>query len=492
MDDDASQPPNPLADNQESRPGLLRVLGLGTAIAIVVGNVIGSGIFLKPATIARDVGDVPLIVFTWCVGGGLCYLGGLCFAELGAMLPRAGGLYVFLREAYGRLVAFLFGWTEFLFGRPASIGALAVAFVYSMARILEVKLSGTAVSWLAIACIVPLAWINILGVAWGGAVQVLTTVIKAGFLGVIALAPFVVYLFRQTGPTWENFQSEIVPQQTTWAAQFAAAMLAVMWAYNGWHDVTPVAEEVKDPLRNIPRALLGGIGLLILLYVGVNLSYHSVLSMGEVVEAGDAVAQDTIGHLFAFLGPRAAKIGSQVMSAVVACSIFGAINSNLLNGPRISFAMGRDDVFFRALGRVHVNYRTPAIAIAVQAVMSSVLVLISPYLIGVLSSDPKRTTFDILTDYVVFSSTVFYMLAVFAVIVLRLKHPEWERPYRIRAYPWVPAIYLLFFVWFLYQVFIGMPAEACVGMGATVAGIPIFYWYRSWRRRHPDTMHDGQ
>ncbi|MEX0715449.1 MAG: amino acid permease, partial [Planctomycetaceae bacterium] len=230
--------PDALSAGFESRPGLLRALGPGMAIALVVGNVIGSGIFYKPGEIAGHLGNFPLIIATWVAGGVICALGALCFAELAAMLPRAGGLYVYLREAYGRPVAFLSGWTEFMFGRPASVGVLSVAFILAFGVAIDSPFDLVTGVGLALALIVAMAWVNVIGVIWGGRVQALTTLIKAGFLGLIALLPFVVSLFDGEGVAAANFSSALPrPEGATWGMQIAAAMLGVMWAYNGWHGV---------------------------------------------------------------------------------------------------------------------------------------------------------------------------------------------------------------------------------------------------------------
>eukprot|EP00913_Durusdinium_trenchii_P010910 g10239.t1 len=453
----------------ESRPGLLRVLGPGMAIAMVVGNVIGSGIFAKPGGIASAGGSFPLIIVAWFVGGGLCILGGLCFAELGAMLPRAGGMYEYLKVTYGRLVAFLFGWADFLFRSPASIGALSVVFVASLEETLKplnVEFSIVAEITLAVVLIAFMGWVNAIGVIWGGRVQAGTTVIKAGFLGLLALLPFLVMAFGYHEFNTTNYASTIDLELQEQAAtdgglgvaggimageetalrrpdplplKFAAIMLAVMWAYNGWHGITPVAEEIRNPQKNIPFALFGGIGVLIVLYVAANFAYHGVLTMEELAGSGTQGAQRMIEKLFTG-SPDAAQFGVATISAVIMCSTFGAINSNLLNSPRITFAMGRDDVFFRQLGRVHVNYRTPTTAILVQSLMAAGLVIVSGVLVAVIDDFKQKSIFDMLTDFVIFSASIFYMLAVLAVIILRRKHPEWERPYRTWGYPLVPIL----------------------------------------------------
>ena len=505
----------------ESRPGLLRVLGPGMAMALVVGNVIGSGIFAKPGVIAAQGGDFTLILTAWIVGGGLCILGGLCFAELAVMMPRAGGMYVYLRETYGRLVGFLFGWADFLFRAPASIGALAVFFVGS----LEAALRPAGVTFnlwteivLSLLLIAGMGWVNIVGVIWGGRVQAGTTLIKAGFLAVIALLPFLAMLagyYEFDVANYSTVFGDVARQQAigdaavgvglgskvsaatefpgsiSFPTRFAAVMLAVMWAYNGWHGITPVAEEVRNPSRNIPFALFGGIGILIVLYVSANLAYHGVLTMDEMAAAEKLGAHRMVEKLFSSGGESVANLGVAVMSGVIMCSTFGAINSNMLSGPRISFAMGRDDVFFRQLGRVHVNYRTPVTAILVQTLMSCFLVIASGVLVEFVSGFQQTSIFEMLTNFVIFSASIFYMLSVLAVILLRRKHPDWERPYRTWGYPVVPVLYLGFYAWFLYEVFLEKQFESIMGLVLIAAGIPVYFGWRAWAARHPENLSDG-
>ena len=465
-------------------------------MAVVVGNVIGSGIFLKPGNIAGESGSFPLIISMWVLGGVLCLLGALCFAELATMLPQAGGLYVYLREAYGQPVAFLFGWSEFLFSRPASISALAVAFIGSLALALGWNVSPLSEVLLATILIGSMAWVNIIGVLWGGRLQMLTTVIKVLFLGLVAASPFV--LFPWIGWTIEtaNYSSTVEPKQMLFVGQAGAALLAVMWAYNGWHGITPLAEEVRDPQRNIPIALFGGIGILIVLYVSANVTYHGVLSMSELSAAGDHGAERMLSKL-------AGRYGLAAMSVVIMCSTFGAINTNFLQAPRVIFAMGRDGVFFRALGSVHANYRTPAVAIVVKAIMAILLIVtvaiakhffrevnaselswtLSERIVTSLQND---SMFELLTNFVIFTMSIFYMLTVLAVIVLRIRNPDMPRPYKTWGYPFVPIAFLVVYVWFLNQIYLSKPLESLTGLVLIGLGIPVFFAFKM-RSTNKDT-----
>ena len=462
---------------------LLRVLGPGMAVAIVVGNVIGSGIFATPGGIAADGRGFPLIISAWIFGGVLSLLGGLCFAELGAMLPRAGGMYVYLKHAYGRPVGYLQGWTQFIFGNPGSLGALSIIFVAHLGEVLYPEsatgISRAATLALSVSLIVGLAMVNIAGVLWGGWVQTLTTIFKAGVVLAVAVLPFCVTAGDQQAASMATLWSTALPMNDGTpgvASRFAVVLLAVMWAYNGWHGITPVAEEVREPGRNIPRALLIGVGILTTLYVSANIAYHLVVPMEEMVldENRKKVAVLLFDRL---LGP----VGGTLMAVGVMVSTFGAINSNLLLGPRVPFAMGRDDSLLHWLGAVSPRFRTPARAIAIQALMGVVLLVSSTVLADTLTAEGAATSvFDLMTGYIVFSSSIFYMLAVGAVVVLRRKHPEWERPFRVH---WlIPTAYLVFYTWFLSHVLIGRPMEASIGIAMSLSGIPVLLAGIAWTR----------
>ncbi len=472
---------------------------------MVVGNTIGSGIFRKPGLIATDADSFPLIIAGWIGGGLVCLLGALCFAELAAMLPRAGGMYNYLREAYGRPVAFLYGWSEFFFGTPASCGALSIMILETLAPICGIKeqLSEIALVVGSVLLIAFVAFVNVRGAIWGGNVQGVTTVIKAGSVALIALSPLLLMLFGNSAFHWENFTSHFdptlfdpaistltpekfaalkVPTNTTLPAQMAAILLAVMWSYNGWDGVAPVAAEVRDPNRNIPRALFIGVGILILVYVGANVAYHGVLNMTELVETPGTTAQTMLRKQFGAFGSSWSTITVTALSVVIAISSFGAINSNLMQSPRVAYAMGQDGVFFQKLGHVHARFRTPTIAICTQATMASLMVVgarISKYYVDSLKT---RDLFDILTDYVIFSASVFLVLSVIGVIVLRYKHPEWTRPYRTLGYPVTPLLFVGFYVWFLPTAYYLESFSAHVALILIALGLPAYFIYAAVRK----------
>lgn len=430
-----------------------RGLGRTGAIALVLGSVIGSGIFFKPQEVAGLLGSVEWIIAVWALAGFLCLLGALSLAELAAMIPRAGGLYVYLREGYGKAVAFLYGWCLFLLVRPASTGALATAFSISLPIADNLKFL------VSIASIAVLAWVNVMGVAWGGRMQNLTTLIKVSFLLGVILLPW----FTGSVET-ENFTStfESDPNRVN-INNFMAALLAVMFAYNSWHEVTPLAEEIKEPQRNVPWALVVGVGVLTLLYVGTNIAYHSVLTMTEVASEKNS-AKAVMDHIF---GP----VGGSIMTALVMCSVFGTLNANLLHAPRVYFAMSRDGVFFPQFARVHATRRTPMAAILTQAGLGCVMILIA--------TTTGEDVFKVLSNLAVFGNSIFYLLAVFAVIILRRRQPTRDRPYRTFGYPWTPLVFVLCYACFLPSIFVARPLESWYGLGIIILGIPAFWIWHS-------------
>lgn len=455
------------------------VLGPFSAVAVVVGSIIGSGIFLKPGVVAENVPYVGLIVGVWVAMGLTILCGALALAELAAMLPHAGGPYVYLREAYGRLPAFLWGWTEFWVIRTGSLGALAAAtaiylsefLVHSGRRPLELFEQGA----ISIFIVVGMSAINAMSTRWGAGVQNVTAVIKAVFLAALIVLPFV-----KSGTNVENLHP-LLPETGAsvglWKG-LGLAMIAVLWPYDGWINIGPVAEEIHNPQRNVPLALMCGMCLVIVLYVLVNVSYHLVLPVREVATS-HAVAADVCV-------PLLGNIGAQIVALGVMCSTFGAVNSNLITGPRIYFAMARDGALPAIIHRVHPTRLTPMNAIIAQAVWT-VLLIAGAYfwtyrkaLAGAAAAAPDpRDAFDSLTDFVVFGGYIFYALAVGAVFVLRRTQPDLPRPYRTWGYPVTPALYLAAFSALLLYQLASKPDTSMAGLGLIAAG-GVFYY--AWNR----------
>lgn len=464
--------------------GLVRALGPGMAIAMVVGNVIGTGIFTTPGLASDAARSLDIVTAAWIVGGITCILGALCFAELAVMFPQAGGLYVYLKVAYGRPVAFLFGWSEFVFGRPASIGAYSIglvsqlfliykyAFPSSLPENYSLSLSETML--IAVIAISTIAFVNVRGVLWGGRIQGIATWVKCLFLVLLAALPVVLMARGHVGYTQDNFASTLVPTETSLSAKFAAALVFVLWAYNGWHGICPIAEEVRNPRRNILIALGVGMGIILLIYGIVNVSYHGSMTMEEIRAAGFTLPQVMVEKLLNPVSPGLSQLASLLITISLAVSFVGGINVNLMNGPRVAFAVGRDIPALNVLGRAHSRFHTPAAGIAFQAVMA-ILCLLS--VAGYAALENKDLgVFRILTGYVVYSASFFYMLTVAAVVVLRRKMPDAERPFRTPFSPWLPTAYLLFNAWFLWEVFWNDWIKAAVSLGLSLVGLPLYYF----------------
>jgi APA family basic amino acid/polyamine antiporter len=493
---------------------LPRVLGPFDAVTVVVGSIIGSGVFLKATYIAKNLGlefGFGPTILVWIVMGLVTLCGSLALAELAAMLPQAGGPYVYLREAYGRLWAFLWGWTEFWIVRTGSLGALACATViYGNSFLETLEEQQLLPGFLAAA--VPLShWtqcvasillalictaINVVGTRWAAHTQNVTAVIKVGFLLFLIAGPLLLAK-ADTGnlsPMWPAAIS-----LSFWKA-IGLATIAVMWPYDGWINIGPVAEEIREPQRNVPLALTVGMLIIIVVYVGANLSYHLVLPMDKVA-ASDAVATDVCKVL---LG----NAGVWIAALCVMVSTFGALNSNLLCGPRIYFAMARDGLFPQAIRQVHRRFQTPANAIVVQTVWSIVLIVIayawSAPVAASSEAAPTQTSasgttalsviptparpedaFDALTDFVIFGGSIFYAMAVAAVFVLRRKRPELARPYRTWGYPITPIIYLLAFGGALVSMLVDKWDKSLAGSVLIIAGVAAFYAMGGGRKQPP-------
>jgi amino acid transporter len=468
-----------------SSSGLVRALGPLTASAVVVGTVIGSGVFKKPSSIAENVPHFGLTALLWVLGGVLVLLGALAYAEVTVLLPRAGGNYVFLREAYGRLAGFLWGWVDFCIIRSASLAALATVFTESLHDILKNEAFQRAVGlpggahlgfWpqrlLTVSVLAVLAWVNVRGVRWGGLVQLLITVIKIGSLVAIAVLPFAAFAAWIATPTIPSSDNLRPVWPDDWRqislGGLGSAFLGVLWSYHGWMNISPVAEEVRRPQRNLPLALLSGVAVVIALYLSVNLAYYLVVPRLEMA----GLKQTTVAAEFSLrlLG----SLGAAAASAAVMCSVFGALNGNLLVGPRLLYAMGEDGLAPRALGVVHPRYRTPARAIVVLAVWSSLQVVVVALLTWIGKLDEHKSHFDRLTDFAMFGAVIFETLAVVSIFVFRRRRPEAERPYRCPGYPLVPALYVILPAFVLVNMFAHETVEALAGVGFIMLGAVVY------------------
>ncbi len=404
------------------------------------------------------------------------------------LFPRAGGNYVFLREGYGRLAGFLWGWVDFWIIRAASIAALATIFSDSLHDVIrEARQLGATVDvlsfWqrqcLTIGVISVLALVNMRGVRWGGGLQLLITVVKVASLLAILILPFAL---------WGEISAASAPPAErplfSWG-NLGTAFLGVLWSYHGWMNVAPAAGEIKNPQRNIPVAFLAGVGIVVFLYLGANLAYHLVIPRHEMAE----LQNTTVVAEFArrLVGP----IGTVLASAAVMCSVFGALNGNLLVGPRVLFAMGDDGLAPRGLSVIHPAYRTPLLAIAVMALWSNILVLaaaaliqfplpvfeIGAYLID-LNPPKDKPLFDMLTDFAMFGAVIFETLAVTTIFVFRKRWPDMPRAYRCWGYPLVPLVYLILPMYILTNMFSRQTTEAIAGLGFIALGAAVYFGLR--------------
>ena len=452
----------PQADAQ-----LVRAIGLRTAVLFVVGSVIGSGIFLTTGVMAQSLPSTSLLLLAWALGGALAVAGGLTYAEMGAMFPRSGGVYVFLREAYGPLPAFLYGWVAMLVVLSGGIAAVAVGFADYLSYFVQ-DLSPQNVLWTlptpagsfslsagqltAAASICVLGAVNYVGVRSGNLVNAVLTAAKVA--GLIAL-PVMAIVAARVDPV---FTPVIPPEIERPAVAFGIAMIAVLWTYEGWYFVTYAAGEIKDPQRNLPRALMLGILALTSVYLVVNVAYFYALTLDEM-KGVSRIAERAASTL---TGPS----GATFVALTVVVSTFGCNAAAILAGSRLLYAMASDGVFLPAASRVHPQYRTPHIAIVGLTAWSAILALTG--------------TYEQLFTYVIFTSILFSVAAGFALFRLRRKMPEHPRPYRTWGYPLVPIFFIAGSIAFVANTLVERPIESMAGLGLLALGLPA-YWY--WQGR---------
>ena len=450
---------------------LKRDLGLWSAVSIVVGTVIGSGIFLVPTNMIQQMGSPGLVFFVWVFGGFLSLAGALSYAELAAAMPRAGGEYNFLEEAYGPFWGYLYGWTQMFVAKSGSVATLATAFYLYLANFRpELSAVAATIPWpigpgrlpleirygqlFAIGLIIALAIANYYGVRVGGGIQVVVTAAKILLiLGVI--------IFGLAGPAGsrENLASSIPAPGGV--AAFFAALVAALWAYDGWNNVSMVSSEIRNPRRNLPVALIGGTIVVMTLYLLTNLAYFYVLSAAEV-GASERVAADAMRRVLGEPGAAAVSIAAMV-------SIFAALNGSILSGARVPYAMARDRRFFRALAAVHPTHFTPSVAILALGAWSSLVLLSGRY---------KE-----LFTYVIFASWILYGMTAAAVIVLRRKKPEMVRPYRTLGYPLVPVLFVAVAACLVVSTLFQSPRESLLGIVLILLGIPFYFWWTRAKRQ---------
>ena len=444
---------------------LPRRLGLWSAVAVLVGSTIGSGIFRTPASVAARVEDVPLFLAAWVLGGVVVLCGALTYAELAAAFPRSGGIYVFIREAFGPLPAFLFGWAEAWIIRPGAFGAIGItASAYTLrtlgadpnAPLLAVGgLDIRAEQLLGAAYIAIVAAVNYYGIHRGAVLQNLSTAFKVTALAALIVVGFVL----GHPPTGEG--GMLAQRAEVGLSPFLLAMVAILWAYDGWADLAFVGGEVKDPQRNLPRALLIGTAMVVVLYLGANLVYLYLIPMASL-KGAELVAADVAQRV---IGPAAVV----AVSAAIAVSTFGTLNGSMMTAPRIFFAMAERGDFPRAIARVDPRTGAPTGAVLLMGVLGCVFILIR--------------SFTQLADQFIIGIWPFYALAVAGVFRLRRRGSMVEGGYRIWGYPFVPAVFLIGALFLLGNYLVSEPFKFAVDIGVILTGIPAFLAWRRWGAR---------
>jgi amino acid transporter len=433
---------------------LVRRLGLWSSVGIVIGGTIGSGIFRTPASIATRVPDPMLMILVWVVGGAICLCGALSVAELAASLPNTGGFYVYLRESWGRLSAFLLGWAQLVLIRASALGAISTVFAEYLIRSLggDPVAYGSTTDYVAAGAIIFAAVVNILGVRIGAAITGASAVAKFGALAILVLVSFALGGGAGASPAHFTTGASAVDP-----GLFGLALISVLFAYDGFADLSFAAGEVQDPQRNLPRAIVAGTLAIIGIYVAANLAYLYVSPI-ERVGQSPLIAADTMG---AIIGP----IGTALISVAVTISTFGALIASTLTVPRIFFAMAADGLFFRRIAGVHPRFGTPHVAIGLAATLGVAFVL--------------TRTFEQLADTLILAIWPFYALAIAGVYRLRRTRPDLPRPYRVPGYPFVPAVFICAAVYLVANALVADPLWTSVTLGAVLAGIPVYHFFFS-------------
>ena len=459
-------------------PALTRGVGMWAAIAVNVTNMIGAGVFLKTRVMTCNVGSAKTVMLVWVAAGLMSLAGTFCYSEIAALMPEAGGDYVYLRRAFGRLAGFLFGWMAFGVFRSGAQAALAVG----LAIFMNVSMGGALARWhiggviggvpvgvdglmLATLCTIwAVTLLNCTTVATGGRTALVVTLAKIGLvlgvgIGAFLLAPGSFEHFEGSGlaGTCEG----VTASARGGIAGFGAAMLGALWAYDGWNNVAPLAGEIRDPQKNLPRAFIGGTLMVGAIYLFVNASYYYTLTPLQIasIPTSSSVATEVLKR---FLGPAAVSLTAIAMMI----SSFGSLHASVLSNSRIPFAMAREGLFFRGLAKLSPRSNVPVRALIAQGLWASVLAASGSY--------------DALTDSVVFASWLFYGLAAASLFVFRRTMPDAPRAYRATGYPWIPLAFALATTALLVNTFVATPREALRGVAMLLAGLP-FYWY--WSRR---------
>ncbi len=460
--------------NPGKKTELVRGLGVTAAVMIVAGSMIGSGIFRKPATMAGQLLSPELLLIAWIVAGVITFIGALTNAEIAGMIDATGGQYVYFKKMYGETTAFFYGWSILAVIQTGSQAAIAYVFAEYLGYFFKYPQFSHAVQnfyiyipvigkiypllnfgtkAVAIICILFLTGVNYFGVIFGGVVQTIMTSIKIASIIILAVLLFIV----GSGSMSNIYTNFSIPSNVSsnLIVIFGLALAGAFWAYDGWNNVTFVAGEIKKPQQNVPRALLFGTLIVMAVYVLINAAFLYVLPV-NIMAKSPLVAASAAQVIFG-------TSGAAIISIAVIISTFGALNGSILSTARVQFAMARDNLFFKSIGKIHPKFATPHVSLLVQGVWACVLVM--------------SGTFDTITDYVIFAAWLFYALGAFGVFVLRKKMPDTPRPYKVWGYPVIPAIFVIFSFLFLLNTVISNTSEAAMGLLLILLGLPIyFYW----------------
>ena len=435
---------------QQKPPSLERVLSLLDATMINVGGIIGSGIFMVPATVAFFTGSSSLFFLVWILGGIVSLFGALSVAELGAAMPQAGGQYVYLNEAYGPIWGYLYGWSAVAVINTASIAAVGVAFSEYLGFFFPI--SDASIKGIAVGTIVLLTIINIVDVKSGAWFQNLFTLSKLGAIFGIILLGLVM-----EGGTNQNLSPIFSDKPFIGLiGPLGLAMVSVLWTFDGWIFITYVAGEVKNPGRNIPLSLI--FCMLIVVSVYLLLNYVLLFTLGFTgMNGSELVVSDAAS---VFLGNK----GAAVVTIIILISLIGANNGFVLSSARINYAMARDKLFFNQAAQIHSRFKSPANALIIQCVWACLLTFTG--------------TFNQLITYIIFTSWIFYGMSAGAVIILRKKKPDMDRPYKTPVYPWIPIIFIFFAIFLTINTIMEAPRDATIGAGIILAGLPLYYYWK--------------
>ncbi len=447
-----------------SSPELPRVLGIFSIIGIVIGMMIGSGIFINPPKVAKDVGTPELMLLVWVVGGILSFFGALSLSELGAAFPQAGGIYIYLQEAYGSLIAFLFGWTLFLVIDSGSVATLAVAFSTKYLPFF-ITLSPWESKIVSILLIAALATINYLGVKRGAFLMNFLTTIK--FVALLGVSAIIFIFAKGSASNFLSSSSSSVAQPASGSvlAGFGVALVAALWAYKGWESASFSAGEVKNPEKRLPLGIFIGTVLVIILYLLANMAYLYVFPTGQMVDESSSIYNRVAAEAMKVaIGP----VGASIIAFIILFSITGAANGHLLTGPRVYYAMAKHGLFFKQIAKVHPKFLTPHISIIALAVWSSLLCLTG--------------TFEQLFTYVVFGLWIFMGLTVAGVIILRKKRQDIQRPYKTWGYPVTPVLFVLSALYLSINSLINTFWNSFAGLAIIFVGIPVYFYWKTKKK----------